>query len=105
MKNLLLILACVSLGVCGQLLLKHGMSGNPDKIDEMREVIPRLLHAAVNPIVIAGFIAYAVSAALWLIVLWVNVGRSSVKWIGLTTVATELIKTLPPPYRTSAWLT
>ena len=69
MKNLLLILACVTLGVCGQLLLKHGMSSDPDKVDEMGEVIPRLLAAATNPVVLAGFFIYGVSAALWLIVL------------------------------------
>jgi multidrug transporter EmrE-like cation transporter len=69
MKNLLLILTCVTLGVCGQLLLKHGMSANPDRVDQIAEVIPRLLRAAVNPVVLGGFLLYGVSAALWLIVL------------------------------------
>ena len=70
MKNFLMILVCVLLGVCGQLLLKHGMtSGNPDEVDQVNEVIPRLVRAATNPVVILGFLFYGVSAALWLIVL------------------------------------
>ncbi|MCA9750977.1 MAG: 4-amino-4-deoxy-L-arabinose transferase [Gemmatimonadetes bacterium] len=76
MKNFLLILVCVVLGVCGQLLLKQGMSSDPDAVDRMGEVLPRLLRAAVNPVVLAGFTFYAVSAALWLIVLT----RAELSW-------------------------
>ena len=76
MKNLLLILACVLLGVCGQLLLKHGMSQDRDVVDRVSEVWPRLLKAALDPIVIAGFVLYGVSAALWLIVLT----RAELSW-------------------------
>jgi len=68
-KNLLLILICVTLGVCGQLLLKQGMSADPDRVDRASEVLPRLWKAATNPVVLLGFLAYGVSAALWLIVL------------------------------------
>ena len=72
MKNFLMIVVCVVLGVCGQLLLKHGMTsgaGGDDEVDQVGEVIPRLLRAAMNPAVVTGFVFYAVSAALWLIVL------------------------------------
>ena len=69
MRNLLLILACVFLGVCGQLLLKTGMTSSGDEVDELREVLPRLLRAAMNVQVIGGLLLYALSAALWLIVL------------------------------------
>lgn len=69
MKNMLLILICVALGVAGQLLLKQGMSSSGDQIDEVREVLPRLVRAATNPVVIAGFLLYGFSAALWLILL------------------------------------
>ena len=69
MKNFLMIVVCVFLGVCGQLLLKQGMSSGGDEVDEVSEVLPRLLRAAMNPIVVAGFLCYGISAALWLIVL------------------------------------
>ena len=68
MKNVLLILVCVLLGVVGQFLLKHGMSSG-DRVDEVSEVVPRLLRAAMNPVVILGFACYGISSALWLIVL------------------------------------
>lgn len=68
MKNLMLILTCVALGVAGQLLLKHGMSSG-DQVDEVHEVMPRLVRAATNPVVITGFLLYGLSAALWLILL------------------------------------
>jgi multidrug transporter EmrE-like cation transporter len=68
-KNLLLILACVALGVGGQLLLKYGMTSSGELVDEVRDVVPRLLGAATNPIVITGLFLYALSAALWLILL------------------------------------
>lgn len=76
MKNVLLILVCVALGVGGQLLLKHGMSADRDAVDRMDEVLPRLAKAAINPVVIAGFLLYALSAALWLIVLT----RAELSW-------------------------
>jgi multidrug transporter EmrE-like cation transporter len=68
MKNFLMILVCVCLGVIGQFLLKHGMSSG-DVVDEVSEVMPRLLRAARNPVVILGFACYGLSAALWLIIL------------------------------------
>ena len=76
MKNVLLILVCVVLGVGGQLLLKQGMSADRDVVDRVSEVLPRLLKAALNPVVIAGFVLYALSAALWLIVLT----RAELSW-------------------------
>ena len=72
MKNFLLIVVCVVLGVCGQLLLKQGMSLNPDRVDQVREIVPRIVAAFLNPVVLLGFLAYFLSAALWLIVLTRN---------------------------------
>lgn len=60
---------CVALGVSGQLLLKQGMSSSGDRIDEVSEVFPRLLAAALNPLIVSGFVLYGLSAALWLILL------------------------------------
>jgi drug/metabolite transporter (DMT)-like permease len=68
-KNVLLIVICVALGVAGQLLLKYGMTSTGDRVDEVGDVIPRLLAAAVNPAVVGGLFLYALSAALWLVLL------------------------------------
>ncbi len=76
MKNFAMILVCVALGVGGQLLLKQGMSADRDVVDRVSEVIPRLLKAALNPVVIAGFVLYGLSAALWLIILT----RAELSW-------------------------
>lgn len=76
MKNVLLILVCVALGVGGQLLLKQGMSADRDAVDRVDEVLPRLAKAALNPMVLAGFLLYGLSAALWLIVLT----RAELSW-------------------------
>lgn len=75
-KNFLLVLVCVALGVGGQLLLKQGMSADRDAVDRVSEVLPRLLKAALDPLVIAGFVLYGISAALWLIVLT----RAELSW-------------------------
>jgi multidrug transporter EmrE-like cation transporter len=63
-----MILICVLLGVAGQFMLKHGMSSG-ERVDDMDEIIPRLVRAATNPWVVAGFAGYGLSAMLWLIVL------------------------------------
>ena len=70
------ILVCVALGVGGQLLLKKGMSVDRDAVDRMSEVVPRLMKAAMSPVVIAGFVLYGLSAALWLIILT----RAELSW-------------------------
>lgn len=76
MKNFVMILVCVALGVGGQLLLKKGMSVDRDAVDRMSEVVPRLMKAAMSPVVIAGFVLYGLSAALWLIILT----RAELSW-------------------------
>jgi multidrug transporter EmrE-like cation transporter len=76
MKNFAMILVCVALGVGGQLLLKKGMSADRDAVDRVSEVVPRLLKAALTPTVLAGFVLYALSAALWLIILT----RAELSW-------------------------
>lgn len=75
MKNFLLVLVCVLLGVCGQLLMKQGISygenatAKGDAVDNMREVLPYLRTVAMNPLVIGGFALYGLSSVLWLILL------------------------------------
>jgi uncharacterized membrane protein len=52
------------------------MSQDRDAVDRMHEVLPRLAKAALDPLVIGGFVLYGLSAALWLIVLT----RAELSW-------------------------
>ena len=76
MKNFLLILFSVILGVAGQLSLKHGVgiasSGSSSRIVQsldVRSILAFLQSAAANKFVIFGFLFYLVSAASWLVIL------------------------------------
>jgi multidrug transporter EmrE-like cation transporter len=76
MKNFVLIIFSVVLGVLGQLLLKHGVglasTGSSSRIVQsldLRSILGFLGAAASNRFVILGFLCYAVSAASWLIIL------------------------------------
>jgi multidrug transporter EmrE-like cation transporter len=76
MKNFLLILFSVVLGVGGQLSLKHGVgvasSGGSARIVhslDPRSILMFFQSAAANKFVIFGFLFYLVSAASWLIIL------------------------------------
>ncbi len=73
MKNLIMILFCVSLGSIGQLTLKHGMNSfGPIRMQNLSS----LVNAFTNPYVLAGFILYGLSALVWMIVL----SRVEVSW-------------------------
>lgn len=76
MKNFLLILFSVILGVAGQLTIKHGVgiasSGESSRIThslDASSIITFLQSAAANKFVIFGFLFYLISAASWLIIL------------------------------------
>jgi len=76
MKNFLLILFSVVLGVGGQLSLKHGVGiasgGGSSRIVhslDPKSILMFLQSAAANKFVIFGFLFYLVSAASWLIIL------------------------------------
>jgi multidrug transporter EmrE-like cation transporter len=76
MKNFLMILFSVILGVAGQLSLKHGVgiasSGASSRIAHSLDagsILTFLQSAAANKFVIFGFLFYLVSAASWLIIL------------------------------------
>ncbi|MDA8064809.1 MAG: EamA family transporter [Thermaerobacter sp.] len=58
------IAGALVLGATGQLLLKAGV----DQVGHL-SVGPRLFDAAFQPLVLAGFLCYGVSALLWLVVL------------------------------------
>ncbi len=76
MKNLVLILFSVVLGVLGQLSLKHGVmavsslgtSGITQSLS-VRSILTFLLGSAGNKFVILGFLCYVISAASWLVIL------------------------------------
>jgi multidrug transporter EmrE-like cation transporter len=76
MKNFLLIIFSVLLGVLGQLSLKHGVtmvsgSGTSEILHSLsvRSVLGFLQSAITNMFVVLGFICYAISAASWLVIL------------------------------------
>jgi multidrug transporter EmrE-like cation transporter len=76
MKNFLLILFSVVLGVLGQLSLKHGVtavsemgsSGITHSLS-LRSILTFLQGAAGNTYVLLGFLCYVVSAGSWLVIL------------------------------------
>ena len=68
-KNLMLILGAVFLGVVGQLSMKHGMGQVVMKLGGIGEVVSSLVRALSQSFVAAGVALYAVSALVWLVVL------------------------------------
>jgi multidrug transporter EmrE-like cation transporter len=76
MKNFLMILFSVVLGVAGQLAIKHGVgiasSGASSRIThslDVGSILAFLQSAAANKFVIFGFLFYLISAASWLVIL------------------------------------
>ena len=76
MKNFLLILFSVVLGVLGQLSLKHGVMAVSDlgtsgitQSLSVKSIVTFLQGAAGNKFVILGFMCYVISAASWLVIL------------------------------------
>jgi drug/metabolite transporter (DMT)-like permease len=69
-NNILSILFCVLLGAAGQILLKVGAS-NPALVAHLGSgnLMGFATRALVSPAVLAGFVLYAASAALWMVVL------------------------------------
>ena len=68
-KNLILILASIILGVCGQLAMKNGMMGVKLSASSVAVLVNGFLRALMNPFVIGGIGLYAMSALIWLMVL------------------------------------
>jgi multidrug transporter EmrE-like cation transporter len=76
MKNFILILFSVILGVAGQLSLKHGVGvasggGEGEIVHSLspRSVFSFLQAAVANKYVVLGFLCYLISAASWLVIL------------------------------------
>ena len=71
MKDILsyvLLFFNVLLTVIGQLLLKQGMN-NVGRISSLRETIPMLIQAFLNPFVIGGISVYGFTTMIWLVIL------------------------------------
>jgi len=69
-KSLLLILASVTMGVCGQLCLKAGM----DQVGTLAasgiiSILQTALRVLATPLVFLGLAFYAMGAVFWLLVL------------------------------------
>lgn len=69
MKQMLLLLATVTLNVVGQLMMKRGMSSVGVISGELSAMANTLMRAFLNPFVIAGVAAYAFSSIFWLVLL------------------------------------
>jgi len=67
-KILLLLVFNVSLTVTGQLLLKQGML-KVGPVGSLRDAIPKLIQAFLNPFVIGGISVYGFTTMIWLVIL------------------------------------
>lgn len=67
-KILLLLVFNVSLTVTGQLLLKQGML-KVGPVRSLRDAIPKLIQAFLNPFVIGGISVYGFTTMIWLVIL------------------------------------
>jgi drug/metabolite transporter (DMT)-like permease len=89
LKNLLMIIMTVCLNTAGQFMMKAGIN-KIGKIDISRffEFLPRIV---TSGFVIGGFLAYAVSAALWIVIL----SRAELSWafpmVSLSYVLTAIL--------------
>lgn len=68
-KNIMMIIFSVIMGVIGQICLKFGMMNIGRFTSNINNTVNLLIRALSSPIIIAGFLCYGVSALSWLIVL------------------------------------
>jgi drug/metabolite transporter (DMT)-like permease len=89
LKNLLLIFMTVCLNTAGQFMMKAGIN-KIGKID-LSQFFAFLPRVVTSGFVIGGFVAYAVSAALWIVVL----SRAELSWafpmVSLSYVLTAIL--------------
>jgi multidrug transporter EmrE-like cation transporter len=69
LKNLLLLLLCISLGVIGQLSLKHGMTMIGEIELDASRIPSMLMRSLRNPYVLLGYVMYGISSLSWIIVI------------------------------------
>jgi drug/metabolite transporter (DMT)-like permease len=89
LKNLLLIIMTVCLNTAGQFMMKAGIN-KIGKIDLSRflQFVPRVVSSGY---IIGGFLAYAISAVLWIVIL----SRAELSWafpmVSLSYVITAIL--------------
>ena len=64
-----MLLASVTLGTIGQILLKLGMMGSSAKHEAGAAAVTSAIKSIGNPKVFLGFMAYGISSIIWLMVL------------------------------------
>ena len=89
LKNLLMIIMTVCLNTAGQFMMKAGINKiGKIEISRFFEYLPRIISSGF---VIGGFLAYAVSAALWIVIL----SRAELSWafpmVSLSYVLTAIL--------------
>ena len=89
LKNLLMIIMTVLLNTAGQFMMKAGINKiGKIEISRFFEYLPRIISSGF---VIGGFLAYAVSAALWIVIL----SRAELSWafpmVSLSYVLTAIL--------------
>ena len=89
LKNILLILMTVCLNTAGQFMMKAGINKiGKIELSQFFEYLPRVV---TSGFVLGGFFAYAVSAALWIVIL----SRAELSWafpmVSLSYVITAIL--------------
>jgi drug/metabolite transporter (DMT)-like permease len=68
MKDVLLLFFNVLLTVFGQLLLKQGML-HVGRVASVKDALPKLIEAFLNPFVVGGIAVYGFTTMVWLVIL------------------------------------
>ncbi len=88
LRNMIMIIVTVILNTTGQFMLKAGVN-KIGKID-FGNLVASLLKAATNGFILGGFVSYALSAVLWIVIL----SRTQLSWafpmVSLSYVITAL---------------
>jgi multidrug transporter EmrE-like cation transporter len=90
LRILLLIFVSVSLSAGAQILFRFGMSAVHARSAAAGDTASTLFIALTNPAVLGGFVAYGVSALLWLFVLARTEVSVAYPFVGLGFVITML---------------
>jgi drug/metabolite transporter (DMT)-like permease len=91
-KSVLLIILSITIAVGGQILLKLGMNKiGPVSLNGLGAVGNLFINIFKSPMVLVGLFCYAISAAIWLVVISVVDLSFAYPFIGLTYVLILLV--------------